>query len=78
MKLDFSLQIFEKYSNVIFHGSGLCDLRSEQLVFGIKEARRSHSNRCISKGYGIILCTLSTRSVTEKLDPMQHASYIPP
>jgi len=78
MKLDFSLQIFEKYSNVIFHGSGLCDLWSEQLGLGIKEARRSDGNRCISKYFDIILCTLSARSVTEKLDPMQHASYIPP
>jgi hypothetical protein len=54
----------------------LCDLWSEQLVFGIKEVRRLYSNRSISKDRGIILCTLSTRSVTEKLDSTHHASYI--
>jgi len=31
-----------------------------------------------SKDWGIILCTLSARGVTGKLDLMRHASYVPP
>jgi hypothetical protein len=50
----------------------------ELLVFGIKDARGSYSIRCILKDYGFIVCTLSARNVIQKMDWMQHASYIPP
>jgi hypothetical protein len=40
----------------------------ELLVFGIKNAPGSYSIRCILKDYRFIVCTLSARNVTEKLD----------
>jgi hypothetical protein len=76
MKPDFSLKFSKDTQMSFFIERGLGDLWSKQLVFGIKDVRRSYSSRPISKDRGIILCTLSVRSVTEKLDSTQHASYI--
>jgi hypothetical protein len=50
-----------------FHGTRALRFMIGTACFCIKETRRSYSNRSISKKCGI-LCALSARSVTEKLD----------